>query len=149
LVCGRACPLSASATSLGEGDHCASDFAVCRGKYTSKQGDSSHQICTCKAAALETAEHIYFECTAYDAVRLPLPAATARWCELSYEDATNIAGLRNALLWAATDSALLTPNGPNPTGGGLWQRALELYAKASDIRHNKSKGVAAQPTPPV
>ena len=125
----------------------ASDLAVCRGKYTSKQGDSSRQLCTCKAAALETAEHFYFERTAYDAIRPPLLAAAARWCELSYEHATDIAGLRNALLWAATGSALLTPNDPNPAGDGLRRRALEFYAKATAIRHNKSKDAAAQPAP--
>jgi hypothetical protein len=76
----------------------ASDLAVCRGKYTSKQGDSSRQICTCKAVALETAGHFYFECAAHDAVRPPLLAAATRWCELSYEHATGIPGIRNALL---------------------------------------------------
>jgi hypothetical protein len=96
----------------------AIDLAVCRGKYTSKQGDSSRQLCTCKAAALEAVEHFYFECTAYDAVRPPLLAAAPRWCELSCEHATDIAGLRNALLWAATDSALLTrAERPEPSGG--------------------------------
>ena len=127
----------------------ASDLAVCRGKYTSKQSDSPRQLCTYKAAALGNAEHFYFECTAYDAVRPPLLAAAARWCGLSCEHATDIAGLRNALLWAATDSALLTPNGPNPAGDGLRWRALEFYAKATAIRHNKSKGAAAQPAPPA
>ena len=100
-----------------------------------------------RSANLETAEHFYFECTAYDAVRPPLLAAAARWCELSCEHATDIAGLRNALLWAATDSALLMPNGPNPAGDGLRRRALEFYAKATAIRYSKSKGAAAQPAP--
>jgi hypothetical protein len=42
------------------------------------------------------------------------------------------------LLWAATDSQLLTPNGmngPNTAGGDLRKRALEFYAKAKAIRH--------------
>jgi hypothetical protein len=47
-------------------------------------------------------------------------------------------GGRQALLWAATDSQLLTPNGPNTAAGDLGKRALELYAKAKAIRHNKS-----------
>jgi hypothetical protein len=50
------------------------------------------------------------------------------------------------LLWAATDSQLLTPNAPNTAGGDLRKRALEFYAKAKAIRHNKSMGAAAQPT---
>jgi hypothetical protein len=62
----------------------------------------------CKAAALGTAEQLYFECTAYDAVRPSVLAAAARWCELSCEHDTDIAGLQSALMWAATDSLLLT-----------------------------------------
>jgi hypothetical protein len=58
-------------------------------------------------------------------------------------------GFRQALLWAATDSQLLTPNGPNTAGDDLRKRALEFYAKAKAIRrHNKSMsmGAATQPT---
>jgi hypothetical protein len=33
----------------------------------------SRQLCTCKAAALETSEHLYFECAAHTAARQPLP----------------------------------------------------------------------------
>jgi hypothetical protein len=47
---------------------------------------------------------------------------------------------RQALLWAATDSQLLTPNGPNTAGDDLRKRA---------IRHNKSMDAATQPTQSV
>ena len=124
----------------------SSDLAVCRGKYTSKHGDSSRQLCTCKSAALETIEHFYFECAAYAAVRQPLTDAATEWCKLSAEHAPDMGGFRQALLWAATDSQLLTPNGPNTAGDDLRKRALEFYAKAKAIRHNKSMDAATQPT---
>jgi hypothetical protein len=38
-----------------------------------------------------------------------------------------------ALLWAATDSQLPTPNGPNTAGGDLQKRALGFYAKTKAI----------------
>ena len=124
----------------------SSDLAVCRGKYTSKHGDSSRQLCTCKSAALETIEHFYFECAAYAAVRQPLTDAATEWCKLSAEHTPDTGGFRQALLWAATDSQLLTPNGPNTAGDDLRKRALEFYAKAKAIRHNKSMDAATQPT---
>jgi hypothetical protein len=43
--------------------------------------------------------------------------------------------LKAPLLWAATNTA----------GDDLWKRALEFYAKAKAIRHNKSMN-ATQPT---
>jgi hypothetical protein len=49
-------------------------------------------------------------------------------------------------LRAATDSQLLTPNGPNTAGDDLRKRALEFYAKA--IRHNKlNKSMDVLPSP--
>jgi hypothetical protein len=66
----------------------SSDLAVCRGKYTSKHGDSSCQLCTCKSAALETIEHFYFECAAYTAVRQPLTDAATGWYKLSAQRRT-------------------------------------------------------------
>jgi hypothetical protein len=74
------------------------DLAVCRGKYTSKHGDSSRQLCTCKAAVLETIEHFYFECAAYAAARQPFTDAATEWCKLSAEHAPDMAGFRKALL---------------------------------------------------
>jgi hypothetical protein len=58
-------------------------------------------------------------------------------------------GFRQALLWAATDSQLLMPNGPNTAGGDLRKRALEFYAKAKAIRHSKSmhESMALLPSP--
>jgi hypothetical protein len=102
------------------------------------------QLCTCKSAALETIEHFYFECAAYAAVCQPLTDAATEWCKLSAEHTPDMGRFRQALLWAATDSQLLTPNGPNTAGDDLRKRALEFYAKA--IRHNKSMGAATQPT---
>jgi hypothetical protein len=115
---------------------------VCRGKYTSKHGDSSRQLCTCKSAALETIEHFYFECAAYAAVRQPLTDAATEWCKLSAEHTPDmLGGCRQALLWAAKDSQLLTPNGPNTAGGDLRKRALGFYAKAKAIRHAQPQQV--------
>ena len=62
------------------------------------------------------------------------------------EHTPDTGGFRQALLWAATDSQLLTPNGPNTAGDDLRKRALEFYAKAKAIRHSKSMGAATQPT---
>jgi hypothetical protein len=58
-----------------------------------------------------------------------------------------MAGFRKALLWAATDSQLLKPNGPNSAGGGLRKQAREFYANIKAIHHSKSiMGAATQPT---
>jgi hypothetical protein len=88
----------------------------------------SRQLCTCKLAALETIEHFHFECAAYAAVRQPLTDAATDWCKLSAEHTFDIdmGGVRQALLWAATDPQLLTPNGRNTAGDDLRKRALEF-----------------------
>jgi hypothetical protein len=39
-------------------------LALCRGKCTSKDGDSFRQLCTCRAAALEATGRFYFGCAA-------------------------------------------------------------------------------------
>jgi hypothetical protein len=92
------------------------------------------------------ARRFYFECAAYAAVRQPLTDAATEWCKLSAEHTPDMGGFRQALHWAATDSQLLTPNGPKTAGDDLRKQALELYAKAKAIRHNKSMGAATQPT---
>jgi hypothetical protein len=109
---------------------------------------ASSALCTCKSAALETIEHFYFECAAYAAVRQPFTDAATEWCKckLSAEHTPDMGGFRQALLWAATNSQLLTPNGPNTARDDLRKRALEFYAKAKAIRHTKSMAAAAQPT---
>jgi hypothetical protein len=45
-----------------------------------------------------------------------------------------------------THLQLPTPNGPNTAWDDLRKRALEFYAKAKAIRHNKPMGAATQPT---
>jgi hypothetical protein len=73
----------------------------CRGKCTSKHGDSSRQLCTCKSAALETTAHFYFECAAYAAVRQPLTDAATEWCKLGAEHTPDMGGVPpQALPWA-------------------------------------------------